>query len=79
MVAMEPSNRAERRKSKFGRGRAAAQGGWPTVKPNPVFEAEDVPGNAAGPDTADTEPGVVPGKARPAKDRGSSDGAAKKG
>jgi hypothetical protein len=34
---MEKQNRAERRRNKFGGGRATAHGGWPTVKPNPVF------------------------------------------
>jgi hypothetical protein len=37
---MEKPNRADRRKSKFGGGRAAEHGGWPTHQPNPVFEAE---------------------------------------
>jgi hypothetical protein len=37
---MEKPNRAERRKSKFGGGRATEQGGWPTHLPNPVFGGE---------------------------------------
>jgi len=31
MHRMEKQNRAERRKNKFGRGRAAEHGGWPMV------------------------------------------------
>ncbi len=37
---MDNSNRAERRKHKYGGGRASEQGGWPTHQPNPVFGAE---------------------------------------
>ena len=36
---MEKPNRAERRKNKFGGGRATEHGGWPTVQPNPVLGA----------------------------------------
>jgi hypothetical protein len=43
---MEKQNRAERRKSKFGGGRATEHGGWPTSGPNPVFGVE-TPGEAA--------------------------------
>jgi hypothetical protein len=44
---MEKPNRAERRKHKFGGGRSTEHGGWPTIKPNPVFGA---------PDASDEEP-----------------------
>jgi hypothetical protein len=37
---MEKPNRADRRKNKFGGGRATDHGGWPTVQPNPVFQVE---------------------------------------
>jgi len=40
---MEKPNRAERRKNKFGGGRATEHGGWPTVHPNPVFEIGGLP------------------------------------
>jgi hypothetical protein len=34
---MEPKNREQRRAEKFGPGRSAQQGGWPTSEPNPVL------------------------------------------
>jgi hypothetical protein len=37
---MEKPNRAERRRNKFGGGRATDHGGWPTVQPNPVFSGD---------------------------------------
>ena len=37
---MEKQNRAQRRKSRFGGGRATEHSGWPTSRPNPVFGAE---------------------------------------
>jgi hypothetical protein len=62
---MEKPNRAERRRNKFGGGRATEHGGWPTVQPNPVFTG-DAPddGSAAAPEqpaSADSK------KAKPAK------------
>ena len=39
-ASMDKPNRAERRKNKFGGGRATEHGGWPTIQPNPVFEAD---------------------------------------
>jgi hypothetical protein len=63
MTTMEKQNRAERRKNKFGGGRAAEQGGWPTVQPNPVFGGADAPEEApaGAPDqdqTRETGPGT---------------------
>ena len=40
---MATSNRAERRKSKFGGGRATEQGGWPVSHPNPALEPDAKP------------------------------------
>jgi hypothetical protein len=37
---MDKPNRAERRKSKFGGGRASDHGGWPTSEPNPALGGE---------------------------------------
>lgn len=48
---MEKPNRAERRKNKFGGGRSTEHGGWPTVRPNPVFAVENA---GADPVDADT-------------------------
>ena len=72
---MEKPNRAERRKNKFGGGRATEHGGWPTHLPNPVFTddtpAADAP--AAGPTKGDDSPAdaapadEAPTKAKPAK------------
>ncbi|HEX2754640.1 MAG TPA: hypothetical protein VHM48_04215 [Candidatus Limnocylindrales bacterium] len=52
---MEKQNRAERRKGKFGRGRATEHGGWPTVRPNPVFTG-DTAADDAPKSTPDTDP-----------------------
>jgi hypothetical protein len=49
---MDKPNRAERRKNKFGGGRATEHGGWPTTEPNPVFGAGEGPGEA---ETSDTD------------------------
>jgi hypothetical protein len=49
---MEKPNRAERRKNRFGGGRATEHGGWPTHLPNPVFTgdpATDEPPTAEAP------------------------------
>ena len=72
---MEKPNRAERRKNKFGGGRATEHGGWPTHLPNPVFSGdvptEDEP--AAKPAEVDDSPADAapvddaPAKAEPAK------------
>lgn len=59
---MDKPNRAERRKNKFGSGRATAHGGWPTVEPNPVFDA-DADADADGAETV-PEPAAEP-KAKP--------------
>jgi len=72
MSAMEKQNRAERRKSKFGGGRATEHGGWPTVQPNPVFTG-DAPTEAPAPEAAPTKtkPGArakAKPEAEPAKD-----------
>ena len=46
-------NREQRRRQKFGGGRADAEGGWPTSQPNPAFgetgqdDGEAVPAPAA--------------------------------
>jgi hypothetical protein len=37
---MDKPNRAERRKNRFGGGRATEHGGWPTHQPNPVFTGD---------------------------------------
>jgi hypothetical protein len=58
---MEKQNRADRRRNKFGGGRATEHGGWPTVRPNPVFEVENAGAEVAGADTpaAGTSPDKV--------------------
>lgn len=60
---MENQNRADRRKNRFGGGRATQHGGWPAVQPNPVFHAEtpdegsaDEPGASKPDDTDDPAP-----------------------
>jgi hypothetical protein len=58
MGTMEKQNRAERRRNKFGGGRATEHGGWPTVEPNPVFSG-DAPADAA----SDAPPTPSPAKA----------------
>jgi len=57
MHRMEKQNRAERRKSKFGGGRATDHGGWPSVQPNPVFEAEIADENSADDESSTHETG----------------------
>ena len=57
MHRMEKQNRAERRKSKFGGGRATEHGGWPSVQPNPVFEAEIADENLADAQSSTDETG----------------------
>jgi hypothetical protein len=61
---MEKQNRAERRRNKFGGGRATEHGGWPTHQPNPVFSGDAAPGEpeTAPPDKtkAATDDAVVP-------------------
>ena len=54
---MEKPNRAERRKSRFGGGRATEHGGWPTFQPNPALTG-DAPAADAPPakPTADAAP-----------------------
>jgi hypothetical protein len=59
MGAMEKQNRSERRKNKFGGGRATEHGGWPTVQPNPVFTG-DTPADADGDAPADALPAGEP-------------------
>jgi hypothetical protein len=39
MRPMAKKNREERRHEKFGGGRTSERGGWPTIRPNPVFRA----------------------------------------
>jgi len=66
MHRMEKQNRAERRKSKFGGGRATDHGGWPSVQPNPVFGGTDAPEDAtAGAPTQD-QTGETGGATEPA-------------
>jgi hypothetical protein len=66
---MEKPNRAERRKNKFGGGRATEHGGWPTHQPNPVFEAEPTEHDASTPagDSSAAEPDAEPAKSTPEK------------
>ena len=45
---MDKPNRAERRKNRFGGGRATEHAGWPTHQPNPVFTG-DTPAAEADP------------------------------
>jgi len=47
---MPEQNRQERRRKKFGGGRATEHGGWPTSKPNPALVSE--PDNAPAGDKA---------------------------
>jgi len=64
---MEKQNRAERRRNRFGGGRATEHGGWPTVQPNPVF-TDDAPTEEAATDAAPETKPVKPAKrAKPAK------------
>jgi hypothetical protein len=57
MRPMEKQNRADRRKNKFGGGRASEHGGWPTSQPNPVFGADMPTGDVP---TGDVPSGDVP-------------------
>jgi hypothetical protein len=54
---MEKLNRAERRKNKFGGGRATEHGGWPMIEPNPIFGEGD---RAGGPAAASKQTSVTP-------------------
>jgi hypothetical protein len=72
---MEKQNRAERRRNKFGGGRATEHGGWPTHQPNPVFGADAPDGGTAPPEPdratttdAPTEPAAKPSGRRRAED-----------
>ena len=68
---MEKPNRAERRRNKFGGGRATEHGGWPTHLPNPVFGAEAPETPAPPPATATdapTEPDTKSAGSAPAAD-----------
>ena len=57
---MEKPNRADRRKNKFGGGRATELGGWPTSQPNPVFHVDPEPARAETPTaTEDATIGVT--------------------
>ncbi|MEO5941783.1 MAG: hypothetical protein ABIZ72_12105 [Candidatus Limnocylindrales bacterium] len=71
---MDKPNRAERRKNRFGGGRATENGGWPTVQSNPVFVDPDAAvepeSPAKAPAKAKAEPEVKPGKG---SETGSSD------
>jgi hypothetical protein len=66
---MEKQNRAERRKNKFGGGRASDHGGWPTHQPNPVFEAETTGQDVATPaeETSKADPVAEPAKSASTK------------
>ena len=66
MAEMEKQNRAERRRNKFGGGRATEHGGWPTHLPNPVFGADASPD--AAPDATPDAPSPAP--ETPAGDKG---------
>lgn len=58
---MEKQNRAQRRKSKFGQGRATELGGWPTTRPNPVFGTDPTDDAVAGRPDQDQTDLVGPG------------------
>jgi hypothetical protein len=51
---MEKLNRAQRRQSKFGGGRATEHGGWPTHQPNPVFIGDAATDDPSGEPTRET-------------------------
>ena len=52
--AEEPKlNREQRRRQKFGGGRADAEGGWPTSQPNPAF-------GESGEEAAEAAPAAAP-------------------
>jgi hypothetical protein len=63
---MVKKNREERRHEKFGGGRASEHGGWPSIRPNPVFHIDGETSEAT-PDKANEgladEPGPVGGRA----------------
>ena len=70
---MEKPNRAERRRNRFGGGRATEHGGWPTHQPNPVFTGDGA-ADEAEPATPAAKPaakakaeaeGEAPGEAAP--------------
>ena len=73
---MEKPNRAERRKNKFGGGRATEHGGWPTHLPNPVFSGdappEDVPAAKPTPRKPSTKAAAKPIAANDAPAAGDS-------
>jgi hypothetical protein len=72
---MEKPNRAERRKNRFGGGRATEHGGWPTHQPNPVFTGDAAteepptakPAAKAKPDVAPSPDADDPAASKPAK------------
>jgi hypothetical protein len=76
MGSMEKQNRAERRRNKFGGGRATEHGGWPTVQPNPVFSGDapgDAPSDAPGDAPAEEPTTASPDETKPpAKDEATS-------
>jgi hypothetical protein len=69
---MVKKNREERRHEKFGRGRASEHGGWPTIRPNPVFtggeDATPAGDGATGDDAPPAGDVPPPGDATTPKD-----------
>jgi hypothetical protein len=63
---MAEKNREQRRREKFGGGRASEAGGWPSKRPNPVFTEAGDPVDAVAA-VPDQEP--ESGKATPAPTR----------
>lgn len=61
---MDKPNRAERRKNRFGGGRATEHGGWPTVQSNPVFVDPEA---AVEPEAPAKAPAKAKAKAKPSK------------
>jgi hypothetical protein len=59
---MVKKNREERRHERFGGGRASEHGGWPTIRPNPVFTGGDGESSVGDAATGDDAPpaGDVP-------------------
>lgn len=53
---MDKPNRDQRRRNKFGGGRASEHGGWPTVRPNPVFAGDDASAEAGAEPAAKLPP-----------------------
>jgi hypothetical protein len=81
MGPMEKQNRAERRRNKFGGGRATEHGGWPTHLPNPVFGEESSEAATAKPEpdaATATNPPTKPAAKRPAR-KAAGDNEASKG